>query len=82
VPALRIRQPHAAAFRMKKLHRDIQRAIESTGTTVIELRPHRGHLQFDIETPSGNRHTIVTAGSPRIVEHTINAVLRDLKRLM
>jgi hypothetical protein len=67
---------------MTRLERDIAKALKAIDVKIISRRSHRGHLRFVIETPAGAQHDISAAGTPTVLEHTVAAVVRDVRRLM
>ena len=66
---------------MKKLNRLIEKLIADAGATIIERPKSTGHMHFVIRTASGATRKLNTANTPRIPEHTLKAVERDLKRM-
>lgn len=67
---------------MKKLERMIEKTVADAGAKVMSRIKKSGHMKFLVMLPSGETFNLITASSPKIVEHTLAAVRRDIKRML
>lgn len=67
---------------MKKLQRDVEQAIAATGVTIIERLKVSGHMRFIIRLPTGETRKLTTSSSPRITEHALRAIKKELRAML
>jgi len=65
---------------VNKLVREIRRALAKVGIDVVSHEFDRG-VVYIVVTIDGIDHRLTVACTPKIPEVTINAVLRDAKRI-
>lgn len=65
---------------VNKLIREIRRALSKAGFVVVSHELDRG-IVYIVVTINGVDHRLTVACTPKIPEVTINAVLRDAKRI-
>ncbi len=65
---------------MQKVDREIRRALTKAGYEVVKQTRTNGHTKITIRLPTGEQRTITTASTPKNMDHTIAAVLRDARR--
>jgi len=65
---------------VNKLIREIRRALSKAGFVVVSHEFDRG-VVYIVVTIDGIDHRLTVACTPKIPEVTINAVLRDAKRI-
>ena len=66
---------------MNKLDREVQRALSKLSVEVVQRRGNGGHTRLTVRLPAGDERTVTMANSPTNMEHTINNVVRDVRRL-
>lgn len=67
---------------MNKLDREVRRALSKLSVEVVQRRGNGGHTRLTVRLPTGAERTLTMANSPTNMEHTINNVVRDVRRLI
>lgn len=67
---------------MKKIERMVEKTVAAAGAKVVSRVKKSGHMKFLVALPSGETFNLITASSPKIVEHMLAAVRRDVKRML
>ncbi len=67
---------------MKKIERMVEKTIAATGAKVVTRMKASGHMKFLVELPSGEQIQLTTASSPKIMEHMLAGVRRDIKKAL
>lgn len=65
---------------MRKLHREIARALERAGYIVAEYHEHKGHVTYVLEL-HGRQRKLRCAGTPRDAGVTCKKALKDARQM-
>jgi hypothetical protein len=62
---------------VKKIRRELKRAVERTGATLLSIVDHRGHLRCTVQIGDAV-HVVMSAGSPTNRDVTLRNFERDV----